>query len=169
MNANADRWVERISCQCCKSRKKPTFRAKRAPHCYSPNEKSECHCLCFRTHTHALFFHIIILMWTFVCRRFFFFVIESKLLDQKPHLFGLVVALAMFVIASNKKILFTIIVIAIIISRTSYIFDEQNTFHGFEIRIFDCVFVELTMSFFIIIILIVKGLCVIICVEKTFE
>lgn len=106
----------------------PTFPAKRAPHCYKPNEKSECHCLCFRAraHTHSsLFFHVI-LMWTFVCRRFFFFVIESKLLDQKPHLFGLVVVVAlapvMFVIASNKKILFTI---AIIISRTSYIFDEH--------------------------------------------
>lgn len=117
--------------------KKPTFRVKRAPHCYRPNEKSECHCLCFRTHSHSSFFHVI-LMWTFVCRRFFFFVIESKLLDQKPHLLGLVVMVAvamalasvLFVIASNKKILFTII-----INRTSYIFDEQNTFHGFEIRI----------------------------------
>lgn len=156
MNANADRCVEWISCQCytSKERKKPTFRAKRAPHCYTRlNEKSEMSLFALsNAQSHARFFLSLsyyILMLNFCMSTiFFFFVIESKLLDQKPHLVGLVVvmvmalALVVFVIGSNKKIPFTIT-----INRTSYIFDEHIPwFPDPNFRL--CVFVELTMSFY---------------------
>lgn len=80
----------------------------------------EWHCLCFQTllaHIFFLLFHSVVnfcILWTIL-----FFVIESKLLDQKPHLLGwhwllLPVTREFFSLSTENELFF------------------MNTFYGFD-------------------------------------
>lgn len=87
----------------------------------------ECHCLCFPTLLVHIFFDV-----NFCIQTIFLYVIESKFMDQKPHLFGW-----HWLLLPVKRKFFSLY------QQNEFFF--MNTFHWFRSSL---IVFELTMSFY---------------------